>query len=333
MIAISVVICTHNPCKAHLSRVLEALRAQTLPQVRWELIIVDNASNESVTDDCEFRWHPNARLVREEQLGVSFARRRGVLEAGGEVVVFVDDDNVLDSNYLETVASIMTDPSIGALGGGGYPLFESGFVPPPHFYNFSRWLACGAQLGDDKFVGDEIVDLSEFYNFCPFGAGVAVRRKSYLYLVDNLPYFPTLTGRCGNEVLSGDDYEMCHLIALSGNRLVYSSKLRFGHIIPASRTDPQYLYQLTASIGHQRVTYPYAGARRALAQRRSLRYWLELTARLLLADKRRLARIELAILMHCSMIVPKDDRPVFRNVMSCIKHMRGQHTMTLAPGK
>ncbi|MGA2852681.1 MAG: glycosyltransferase, partial [Verrucomicrobiota bacterium] len=44
MLEISIIICTHNPREDYLRRVLEALRAQTLPARDWELLLVDNAS-------------------------------------------------------------------------------------------------------------------------------------------------------------------------------------------------------------------------------------------------------------------------------------------------
>ncbi|MGE5748492.1 MAG: glycosyltransferase family 2 protein, partial [Gemmatimonas sp.] len=43
---ISVIVCTHNPRKGYLSRTLGSLREQTLPHDGWDLVIVDNASDE-----------------------------------------------------------------------------------------------------------------------------------------------------------------------------------------------------------------------------------------------------------------------------------------------
>src|SRR5712671_4531106 len=45
---ISVVLCTYNPREDYLRRVVDGLRAQTLPQGQWEFIVVDNASNPPV---------------------------------------------------------------------------------------------------------------------------------------------------------------------------------------------------------------------------------------------------------------------------------------------
>ncbi len=48
---VSVVIPTHNPREDYLARVLDALRAQTLDQSAWELVVVDNNSKPALVGD------------------------------------------------------------------------------------------------------------------------------------------------------------------------------------------------------------------------------------------------------------------------------------------
>jgi glycosyltransferase involved in cell wall biosynthesis len=43
LLKVSVVICTHNSRRGYLVRVLDALKAQTLPREQWELLLIDNA--------------------------------------------------------------------------------------------------------------------------------------------------------------------------------------------------------------------------------------------------------------------------------------------------
>src|SRR5258706_13145188 len=96
----SVIICTHNPRADYLKRVLGALKAQTLPKEQWELLLIDNASKESISKLCDLTWHPQARHVREDELGLTAARLRGIAESMGNVLVFIDDDNLLEEDYL-----------------------------------------------------------------------------------------------------------------------------------------------------------------------------------------------------------------------------------------
>ena len=91
---LSVIICTHNPREGILNRVLDALKAQTLPRGRWELLLVDNASKVPLDSQWDLTWHAQARHIREEELGLTPARLRGIRESQGKLLVFVDDDNV-----------------------------------------------------------------------------------------------------------------------------------------------------------------------------------------------------------------------------------------------
>jgi len=116
---LSIIICTHNPRQDYLSRTLDALRAQTLPMAEWELLVVDNASHSPVAASISLTWHPNARHVKEEVLGLTPARLRGIQEAQGQVLVFVDDDSLLESSYLELAMGIAKSrPDRGLLGSG-----------------------------------------------------------------------------------------------------------------------------------------------------------------------------------------------------------------------
>ena len=115
--SLAVVLCSHNPRAEHIRRALEGLEAQTLPRDRWELLLVDNASTESLRERFALDWHPGARHVRAPILGLTNARLRGLEETSlsSSVIVFVDDDNVLAPDYLEVCAAIGRDrPEIGA---------------------------------------------------------------------------------------------------------------------------------------------------------------------------------------------------------------------------
>src|SRR5688572_6616303 len=97
----TVVICTHNPREDYLRECLNALKEQSLPKSEWELVVVDNCSDKPLAESIDLSWHRYARLIREETLGLTPARLRGIREAAGDLLVFVDDDNILDVDFLE----------------------------------------------------------------------------------------------------------------------------------------------------------------------------------------------------------------------------------------
>ena len=127
----SVILCTHNPRPDYLRRVLDALDAQTLPKENWELLLIDNASKARLADSWGLSWHPRARHIREDELGLTPARLRAIRESCGDLLVFVDDDNVLAPNYLQTARTLFAEhPYLGVIGAGILePEFE--VQPPP----------------------------------------------------------------------------------------------------------------------------------------------------------------------------------------------------------
>ena len=103
MFKISVIICSHNPQKDYLLKTLTGLRRQTASKKTWELLLIDNASDEALTKKWDVSWHPNGRIIREKKLGLTYARLRGIREAKGAIFIFVDDDNLLDKEYLKEI--------------------------------------------------------------------------------------------------------------------------------------------------------------------------------------------------------------------------------------
>jgi len=165
---ISVVLCTYNPRADFLERVVGGLKAQALPRERWELIVVDNNSQPPVRAGSaavagrnvgksegegaflDLSWHGNARIVREEKLGLTFARLRGFSEARAELIVMVDDDNLLAQDYLETAVRIAEErPTLGAFGGKCLPEFEH--EPPEWLRGMTSGLGL-RNLGEEPVV-------------------------------------------------------------------------------------------------------------------------------------------------------------------------------------
>ena len=92
LLRLSVIICAHNPRVDHLQRTLAALQSQTIGLSQWELILVDNGSSTPIASWLDLSWHPSARVVCEEQLGLTAARVRGFKESRTDLVVMVYDE-------------------------------------------------------------------------------------------------------------------------------------------------------------------------------------------------------------------------------------------------
>src|ERR1700730_18180990 len=89
----SVVIPTHNRARL-LERALHSVSSQTFTD--FEAIVVDDGSTDATQQTLASRRSFPFRFVTHERAkGVAAARNRGVAEAAGEFVVFLDDDDEL----------------------------------------------------------------------------------------------------------------------------------------------------------------------------------------------------------------------------------------------
>jgi glycosyltransferase involved in cell wall biosynthesis len=242
---LSVIICTHNPRANYFARVLRSLQAQTLSFSKWELLIIDNASQQPISAEC-VDWHPQARVIREEQVGLTVARLRGFREATQELMVFVDDDNVLDANYLYHVVQIFQEhPEMGAIGGKSLPEFE---ISPPdwvaEFYNILALRDFGeASLTTAAFKS---ATPQEYPAFAPAGAGMALRRRAFACYVARVIHSPTrlALGRTGKQLISGEDNDIILTLMNTGWEVGYFPQLQLTHLIPTNRVQPEYLSRL-----------------------------------------------------------------------------------------
>ena len=172
---LSVVICSQNPRPHYFARVLEALRNQSLDQDRWELLVIDNGSKEPLKAAWDLSWHPHARHVSEDEPGVVAARRRGMVESVTDLLVYVDDDNVLASNYLSCACKIKNEwPLLGTWGSGCIvPEFE--IEPPEHLTEFLHVLTLRevkSPRWSNTFAGAGLHP-----EVAPWGAGQCIRTE------------------------------------------------------------------------------------------------------------------------------------------------------------
>jgi len=240
---LSVIICTHNPRQIYLQRVLDCLKSQTLNCTEWELILVDNASASSLALSWNLDWHPHSQVVREESLGLTSARLRGFQAAQGEWLIFVDDDNLLDSNYLARVHQIIQQyPTLGAFGGKSLPEFENS--PPEWVAPFYSSLAL-RDLGEQPLISPDVETVQSYPVYAPIGAGMAVRKQALVPYVARIQSgSQVVSDRKGNQLTSGGDNDMVLTVLQAGWQVGYFPSLQLTHIIPPGRLDPNYLARL-----------------------------------------------------------------------------------------
>lgn len=98
---ISVQLCTYNR-KALLGRVLDALFRQDLDPDRYEIIVVDDGSNDGTYEEVLRNVRPPCafHLVRQRNAGLAAGRNAGIARASGEFILFMDDDVLATPSLL-----------------------------------------------------------------------------------------------------------------------------------------------------------------------------------------------------------------------------------------
>jgi glycosyltransferase involved in cell wall biosynthesis len=236
---LSVIICTHNPRLTFISRTLEALRRQTLPMAQWELLVIDNVSHPPVADLVTLEWHPNAHHFREEVLGLTPARLLSIQKSQGELLVFVDDDNLLDRNYLANAVKIYDEcPFVGTFGASIEAEFE--VDPPLSIRPYLEGLAIRTTLRDHWS------NARKWSEATPFGAGMCVRREvAELYLErvrsDRLRF---ALDRKGTSLSGGGDTDIAWTSILLNKGTGCFARLRLCHLIPKDRLTESYIEHL-----------------------------------------------------------------------------------------
>jgi glycosyltransferase involved in cell wall biosynthesis len=236
----SVIICCHNSSKRIASTLSHIADQVVEPGFPWELVLVDNASTDDTINVSQKTWKELGApvplvVVNEHHLGLSFARRAGVMASQYEVLVFCDDDNWLDSDYILNATRMLgREPSIGVMGARISPIWEGGSSIPDWFYAYSDSYAVGVQG-----LGSSDVTRRGFL----WGAGM-VLRGDLLKLIYDRNIHPLLSDREGLILASGGDSEICAWYRLAGYRLWYEDSLHLSHLIPVYRQNIDYVERL-----------------------------------------------------------------------------------------
>ena len=239
MIDLSVIICCYNG-KERLRKTIEHLALQKT-SLQWEFVLVDNASTDGSADYVESLWReysPNVPLhiVNERQPGLVYARVAGVKAAKGKYVVFCDDDNWLREDYIQSAYELMEQmPNVGVLG--GQSVLAPSIEAPAWWAEQQGNYAVGKQLPQSGVANDR--------GFL-YGAGMVTRTDLARKIFDE--HYPfLLTGRKGDQCLSGEDGEYCWRAMIAGYDLYYSENQFYYHDVAQNRLTDEQLRKLLQS--------------------------------------------------------------------------------------
>jgi glycosyltransferase involved in cell wall biosynthesis len=214
------------------------------------LVVVDNASAEPLQESelNQGRSLP-LRIVREPIPGLGRARVTGISASRGDVLVFVDDDNFLDPDYLQRALEIaQSEPRIGLFGG-----ISTAELGGP----MAGWKAeILPHLGIRNHGDQPITRFSDRWGeWEPIGAGMVARRavaERFVKMFNEIPE-ARLLGRSGSALLSGEDSLFARAAFREGFACSYQPVLKLTHYLKASRLTFDYLSRVLEGHGRSYV--------------------------------------------------------------------------------
>lgn len=218
---VSVVVPTHNRPQ-QVTALVRSMLASDYPPAHYEIIVVDNAPATSATARCighHFADCPQVRYVREDRPGASNARNRGLEMARGELVVFADDDELVDRHWLtEMVRGFAAADDVGCVTGLVVSM-ESRTPAQGWFEQFGGYCKAGCTPRLFNLTNHRAEHPLYPYNVGVLGAGGSMAfRRSMLCAMGG--FDPALGP--ATPTLGGEDVDALLRVILAGHTLAYT---------------------------------------------------------------------------------------------------------------
>ena len=245
MLGFSIIICTYNPNREIFIRLLNAISNFSDCDLPLEIFIVDNNSTDDLASEkivLEFlQKHEIATLISEPNPGLTEARITGIKSAKYDWVIFFDDDNEPQANYLIEVSKIINEyKGVGAWGPGNVIVeYENNFYEKKFSHVKELF-----QQRSENFVR---TSNKNWWQDCyPAGTGLVVRKDIgvvYSKYVTSGMY--SLTDRKGKSLCSGGDLQLVLTAIKMGFSAGVHPALKVTHVIGKERLSTDYLKNLS----------------------------------------------------------------------------------------
>lgn len=237
MCKLSVVICSYNREK-YIAESINAALNQSVSLVDYQIVVVNNNSTDATDTICLELLSEGKQFdyVVEIKQGLSHARNRGIDEARGEIIVFVDDDAMMEPNYVENVLTFFSEKdSISAVGGRIFPRYEE---------KNANWMSpvlmpliAALDMGNQP----KPFRMGKF----PIGANMAFRKSVF----DKIGTFNVELGRNGNSLQGGEEKDIFARMRAVNMDIWYCPYIVVYHVIPTSRLQKSYIKRMGIGIG------------------------------------------------------------------------------------
>jgi glycosyltransferase involved in cell wall biosynthesis len=209
---LSVILCSYNRATL-LDKALRSLeQVRQPPGLSWELLLVDNNSNDNtkaVVEAAISRRILPCRYLFEPRQGKSNALNTGIAQAKANILAFTDDDVVFDAGWLGALWKPFHDPTCLGIGGQIVPAWTN---PRPRWYTETGPYTLMTAIIRYQF-GDQLMPVEK----PPWGANMAFRREAFT----RYGSFDPRLGPMGNTLMRGEDVSLGRRMLAAGERLLY----------------------------------------------------------------------------------------------------------------
>jgi glycosyltransferase involved in cell wall biosynthesis len=238
----SVIICSYNPQPYIFNRVIKSINRLLIPvNINVEFIIVDNNSHKPLSDEPSLKYFLknsiNSKCVIEKKQGLTEARKRGFSEAKYNWIIFFDDDNEPEKNYLLHLAdAIESYPEVACWGPANIQV---------ELINrkANDWVQLKKELFQERNWKKTEFGMSNVWqDYFPYGTGLAVHQKvlnEYKKRIKEGRY--NLSDRKGKSLSSGGDLQIVLTATNMGIPVGSVELMRINHLIHSDKSTIQYL--------------------------------------------------------------------------------------------
>ena len=272
---LSIVICSYNRA-SYISDALDSLYNQSAGLQNFEAIIVDNNSTDN-TAEVFAQWraaHPQGSFtyLTETKQGASFARNTGAAAAKGQWLCFMDDDAIVNSNYVENIIKhVETKPTVVGFGGRIIPKY----IPAE-----PKWMSyyVSSLVGNFDYAPTACAFENGKY---PLESNMRVRKDIY----DSIGGFNTaLPGVVGSLRIGGEGKELFYKILALGHTIYYDPTIEVQHVVEVKKLTPEYMYRVASGIGRGEKTRTLSISKAAYIKK-IIEYFFKLGAAVILGFK------------------------------------------------
>jgi len=236
--SVSVVISVYSVDRANdVADCIASVKKQTYPAK--EIVVVLDP-DDSLLAFYKERLDSDVKLVVSGSFGLSAARNMGIKNSSAEIIAFIDDDAVADSNWLKHLVSNFDDSSVIGVGGRIIPVWPG--KDPVWFPEELYWIVGCSYKG---------LPMKRAPIRNPIGCNMAFRRS----VLEEVGYFSTVTGRVGNKLMGHDDTEfgIRATSKLSGTTIIHDSNATVYHRVARNRVSFKYVLKRSYAEGFSKA--------------------------------------------------------------------------------